>query len=492
MFEEAENDPVMSEKEFARREPDLRDALLTAQSALRETSDRALLVVVGGIDGAGKGAAISLLSEWMNPRDLRIIAFGEPRGDELLRPPMWRYWNELPPRGSIGVVFGSWYGALVREASRKHPDQERVQRLTEEIRHFEAMLAAEGVQLLKLWFHLSRDAQQQRCEVLAADPDTAWRVSEEDLLVAKHYPTLRAGAQTVVEATAFPFAPWTVIPSADPSMRAWRTATAVRDALRRRKAPRPEEVEQPLTDDVPERLASADYTVRLDKKLYESQLAHWQGRLARAVHHPDFAKRSLVAVFEGNDAAGKGGAIRRLTHALDIRQTRIVGISAPTPEALARPYLWRFWREIPILGRIVVFDRSWYGRVLVERVEKFARPAEWRRAYGEVRDFESQLTDHGAIVIKFWLAITKEEQLARFQAREAVPFKRYKITQEDWRNREKWDAYRVAANDMFAHTDTPAAPWVLVASDDKRHARVEVVKAVALAVEKALGISGKK
>jgi polyphosphate kinase 2 (PPK2 family) len=221
-------------------------------------------------------------------------------------------------------------------------------------------------------------------------------------------------------------------------------------------------------------------------------LAHWQGRLARAVHHPAFASRSLALVFEGSDAAGKGGAIRRLTHALDVRQMRIMAIAAPSAEALSRPYLWRFWRDVPTTGRVAIFDRSWYGRVLVERVEGFAKPAEWKRAYDEIRDFEEQLVEHGTIVVKCWLAITKEEQLARFRERESVAFKRYKITADDWRNRRKWTAYRRAVNDMFAQTDTQAAPWALVASDDKRFARVEVVKAIALAVEQALGIKHKK
>jgi polyphosphate:AMP phosphotransferase len=486
VFTDAELDPAMPRDELERAEPELRNTLLSQQEVLRERADRALLVVVAGIDGAGKGSAINLLNEWMDPRGIRTAAFGPPTDEESRHPPMWRYWAELPARGSIGIVFGSWYADLFKEAARKRPDAAKLARLTEDISRFEAMLASEGVQLVKLWYHLSRDAQRRRCKELAAHPDTAWRVSKADRDVGRKFKRLRAGADTVVTATDFPFARWTVVPSADESMRTYATAVAVREALRHPH--QPPVGQAPKLPSAPDRFADLDYSRVLEKDDYEDALAHWQGRLARAVHHPDFAWRSLALVFEGSDAAGKGGAIRRLTHALDVRQMRIMAIAAPGPEALARPYLWRFWRDVPTTGRIAIFDRSWYGRVLVERVEGFAKPAEWKRAYDEIRDFEEQLAEHGTIVVKCWLAITKEEQLLRFKERESVPFKRYKITADDWRNRRKWTAYRRAANDMFALTDTEAAPWALIASDDKRAARVEVVKTIALAVERALGI----
>jgi polyphosphate:AMP phosphotransferase len=487
LFTDAELDPVMPRADLERAEPELRNDLLTLQEALRERADRAVLVVVAGIDGAGKGSSINLLNEWMDPRGIRTMAFGAPTDEELRHPPMWRYWRELPARGSVGVVFGSWYTALFMETVRKKPNARRIARLTDDIARFETMLANEGVQLVKLWYHLSRDAQRRRCKELEAHPDTAWRVSDADRKVAKKFKRLRAGAETVVATTDFPFARWKVVPSADDAMRTFVTAATVCDALKGEHL-RPVGLALPSLGPAPDRFAGADYTRRMAKDDYEAALAHWQGRLARAVHSRAFASRSLALVFEGSDAAGKGGAIRRLTNALDVRQMRIMAIAAPGPDALARPYLWRFWRDVPTTGRIAIFDRSWYGRVLVERVEGFARPAEWKRAYDEIRDFEDQLTEHGTIVVKCWLAITKEEQLARFRERESVAFKRYKITPDDWRNRGKWAAYRRAANDMFAYTDSDAAPWALIASDDKRFARVEVVKTIALAVEQALGI----
>src|SRR5690606_994280 len=257
-------------------------------------------------------------------------------------------------------------------------------------------------------------------------------------------------------------------------LRGIRTGEAILTALR--TAPRP-----PAAADAPalpdkdakagvRRLARVDYSIRLSENEYDDQLAHWRSRLAQQVRSKAFQKLPVVLVFEGHDAAGKGSTIRRITHTLDARQYRAVPISAPTEDERARPYLWRFWRELPPPGRITIFDRSWYGRVLVERVEKLARPAQWRRAYNEINQFERQLSNSGILVLKFWLAITNDVQLERFQDREQSPFKSFKITPEDWRNREKWPAYTAAANDMFDLTDTSYAPWHVISSNDKRHA----------------------
>jgi polyphosphate kinase 2 (PPK2 family) len=230
-------------------------------------------------------------------------------------------------------------------------------------------------------------------------------------------------------------------------------------------------------------LDQLDFTVNVSKEVYEQELLQWQNRLANAVRDKNFNKNSLVLVFEGQDAAGKGGAIRRVTHALDARQYRTVSISAPRPFEMDRPYLWRFWRNVPKRGRITIFDRSWYGRVLVERVEGYAKRSAWQRAYQEINEFEQKLFDHGTLVLKFWLAVTPEEQLLRFKSREHSPFKHFKITSEDWRNRRQWPAYAKAAEEMFAKTDTHEAPWHVLSANDKRHARLEIIKQITLAVE---------
>jgi polyphosphate kinase 2 (PPK2 family) len=233
-------------------------------------------------------------------------------------------------------------------------------------------------------------------------------------------------------------------------------------------------------------IRALDLTQALTDKAYGEELPRLQGRLAQLCRDKRFARSSLIAVFEGNDAAGKGGAVRRVAAALDARNYRIVPIAAPSEEERAQPYLWRFWRHVPRPGSVTVFDRSWYGRVLVERVEGFCAPADWQRAYAEINDFESSLVRHGAAVAKFWLAISKDEQITRFRAREATPFKAFKITEEDWRNREKWDAYEAAVCDMVDRTSTTEAPWTIVEANDKRFARVKVLRTLVQAVERAL------
>jgi polyphosphate kinase 2 (PPK2 family) len=232
-----------------------------------------------------------------------------------------------------------------------------------------------------------------------------------------------------------------------------------------------------------------DLKQALDKGVYEKKIAKLQSRLALATRHPKFAAHDVVCVFEGMDAAGKGGAIRRVTAAVDARLYHTIPVAAPTDEERAQPYLWRFWRHVPRKGRITIYDRSWYGRVLVERIEGLCAEADWMRAYGEISDFEEQLAANGAIVLKFWLQISKEEQLRRFREREATRFKRFKITAEDWRNREKWSAYQEAAADMIERTSTDRAPWTLIEANDKYHARVKVLSTLVQAVESALGES---
>ena len=493
MFEEAESDPIVEKATARKAEEKLRTALLQAQYAFLEKADRALLVVVSGIDGAGKGATINQINEWMDPRHIQTLAFGAPTPAEASRPPMWRYWNALPAKGRTGIVFGSWYAELAREAFRKKPNLVRIETLADEIAAFESMLSREGVQIVKLWYHLSRDAQAARTARLLSDKDTAWQVAPSDRKVAKHFDRLRNAGMAMIDRTQWSYAPWIVIPSADENLRTLRTAETLLAALQH---PGPKPRQQPPWTRAAEvkmlaqraahagaALATEPAVEGVEKEDYTAALTRWQARLARAVRKRKFGERSLVLVFEGQDAAGKGGAIRRITHALDARQYDIAQIAAPSTEELARPYLWRFWRRVPERGRIAIFDRSWYGRVLVERVEGFAPEQAWRRAYREINEFEAELNAAGAIVVKFWLAVSADVQLQRFKEREQSPFKHFKITDEDWRNRKQWDAYAAATRDMLARTDTREAPWHVIQADDKRQARLDVLREVVLALE---------
>jgi polyphosphate kinase 2 (PPK2 family) len=237
-----------------------------------------------------------------------------------------------------------------------------------------------------------------------------------------------------------------------------------------------------LTPAEPDYLSQVDLTQQLSAAEYKQQLRQEQIRLRQLQLNIYEHNVPVLAIFEGWDAAGKGGAIRRLTTTLDPRSYMVHPFSAPTDEENSRHYLWRFWRRLPPAGKIGIFDRSWYGRVLVERVEGFANEVEWRRAYQEINEFEAQLTSAGYVLVKFWLHISPEEQLQRFEKRQSNPFKQHKLTEEDWRNRDRWDLYYVAVNQMVQRTHTPNAPWHLIAGDDKRYARVKVIQTVGDAI----------
>lgn len=486
MFQEAEADPKLSQEEFKKIEAKLRVQLLNQQYKHLNLQDRALLILVAGIDGAGKGETINLLNEWLDPRHVHTIAFPPPTRADQSFPTARRFWLSLPRKGEIGIVFGSGYSELFREAAKKKLNPDTLEQNILFVRRFESNLVANGVHVLKLWFHMSREAQHLRTEELLANPSTAWQVDKRDLKAQKKFTSIRRAGQLIIEATDAQYSPWVIIPSADPQLRAVRTAQAVLQALKApvvKVPPFHDPAAAPPLRKPTNPLDQLDYSASLGKTEYDTQILQWQNRLALAVRNKKFRKKALAIVFEGADAAGKGGAIRRITRAIDARQFSIMPVAAPKPSELARPYLWRFWSKIPSLGRVAIFDRSWYGRVLVERVEKLITRATWVRAYEEINDFEQQLNQHNIIVVKFWLSITPDEQLKRFREREHSPFKQFKITSEDWRNRRKGKAYGLAAKEMLMQTDMPCAPWHVISANDKRHARVEVLKQIVLALE---------
>jgi AMP-polyphosphate phosphotransferase len=491
MFETAEVGHKVRKSVFKRREPQLRKRLLELQYELLERKDFPVIIVVAGLDGAGKSETFNLLNEWMDPRHIRTVAFGEPTKFGRERPEMWRYWQTLPPKGRIGILVGSWYTEPLEERVFRGGKRARFETRLARIRAFERMLVAEGVQIVKLWFHLSKKDQKKRLDKLASDRKTAWRVTDDEWHQYREYDKYVAAAEEMLSGTSTGEAPWEIVDGADDEYRALTVGALLEDSLASRLAgtkralsPVPPPPKPPI--DKRTVLDSFDYTRKLDRATYRAKLDKYQGRLNTLMRGDAMRDRSLVVVFEGMDAAGKGSTIRRATQALDARYYRVIPIAAPSEEERAQPYLWRFWRQIPGHGRTVIFDRSWYGRVLVERVEGFAPEGDWMRAYSEINEFEDQLTDAGAIVVKFWLAITAGEQLRRFKEREKTSYKRYKITAEDWRNRKKWPQYALAVNDMIERTSTEQAPWHVVASDDKLFSRIEVLKALTRALEKAL------
>ena len=491
MFESAELGHKIDKKTFRTEVPKLREALLDAQFDLRENGSFPVVILISGVDGAGKSETINVLYEWMDPRFLSTLAFAAPSDEERERPFMWRFWRALPPKGRIGIFAGSWYSAPIAERIAGTLSRGDLDQRMDQINRFEAMLVNEGALVLKFWFHLSKDGQRQRLKALESDQRTAWRVTKESWARVKTYGKLQDAAGHVLRMTNTPWAPWIVVEGTDDRYRSLTVGKIILDALQKRLADTRDQgfpVAPPFVQktDSLDVLTALDLTQKLDKKAYETQLAKWQGRLADLVRHPAFARHSLILAFEGADAAGKGGSIRRVTAALDARRYQIVPVAAPTEEERAQPYLWRFWRHIPRFGRVTIFDRTWYGRVLVERVEGFCTEADWLRAYAEINDFEHELREDGAIVIKFWLQISDKEQLRRFKEREKIAFKRFKITDEDWRNREKRPAYHAAVCDMVDRTSTGMAPWTLVEADDKSFARVKILRTICERLERAL------
>ena len=493
MFESAELGHRLSKAEYETIEPKLRTDLLDVQFDLFEHKDFAVVILINGIDGAGRGETVNLLNEWMDPRHIEVHAFDRPTGEEGERPPMWRFWRALPPKGKIGVLFGNWYVDPIGERAGGRLKKAPLDQRLSELNRFEAMLAAEGVLLVKFWFHLSRAGQKKRLKALESSPATRWRVQQADWDFYEQYDRYREVAEHVLRRTSTGVAPWVIVDGTDPQYRAVQVGRTLLERLQRRieyvrKGFRPRQTAAPLVAAPDERnlLNSLVLSQPMDKKAYDKALEKLQGRLALALRSDAFARRSLVLVFEGMDAAGKGGAIRRITEALDTRQYQVIPIAAPTDEEAAQPYLWRFWRRLPQRGKVAIFDRSWYGRVLVERVEGFCSEADWMRAYAEINDFEDQLVSAGAVVVKFWLSVSQDEQLARFKARESETFKRYKITPDDWRNREKWPLYEPAVCDMIDRTSTSNALWTLVEADNKYFARVKILRTLVDKLEAVL------
>ena len=492
MFESANLSHKVSKLVYRREEPKLRAALLNAQYNLFENGRFPVLILIAGVEGAGKGETVNLLNEWMDPRHIHAHAFPAPSDEERERPAMWRFWRALPPKGKIGVFFGAWHSLPIVGRVQGVIGEGEFSRHIAEILHFEKMLSDEGVLLLKFWFHLSKEQQKKRLKALEKDPRTRWRVTDIEWKYFKIYNKFVKVCEPFLRKTSTGEAPWIVVAGADPRYRALTVGRHLLAAMRERLDEKPV---RRLPDKTPPLLPAADNlnvlrALKLDQPLtkadYEKQLEKWQGRLNVLSRHPRFKNISVVMVFEGNDAAGKGGAIRRLTGALDARSYDSVPVAAPTEEERAQPYLWRFWRHIPRHGRITIFDRSWYGRVLVERVEGFCSEGDWMRAYTEINDFEQQLTRQNIVVVKYWLAISKDEQLRRFKAREKVAFKLFKITADDWRNRKKWNDYEQAVCDMVDRTSTSIAPWTLVEANNKYYARLKVLKTLCQAVESAL------
>jgi polyphosphate:AMP phosphotransferase len=473
--------------DYSKLIPALRDDLLAVQLEARKLARFSIAMIVTGAPAAGRSETVNKLLEWLDPKYVTVRAFGPDSVDKEY-PAMRRYWRTLPAYGRIAFYFYGWYGPYMDcELHDSRKAKRRAERQLERIRQLETQLTADGVRVIKIHLDLDADMQRRRLKKLRADKLTRWRVTHEDLWMARHHKAVRKAIQRCLKASDQSAARWHVIDGSDENYREVRVGEILRDELlvgvqHAQKAVRARATKASKSSATLPR----PRIPKVDDDQYDHELERLQGQLALLTRRSKFRKQGLVLAFEGMDAAGKGGAIQRITHALDARQYQVVPISAPTPEERSYPYLWRFWRDVPERGHIAIFDRSWYGRVLVERVRGFAAPPDWRRAYDEIREFEHQLLESRLIVAKFWLHVSKAEQLRRFKTRDEDPLKRFKVDPEDWTNRTFYDAYQAAAAEMIQRTDSPEAPWTVVPADDKKSARLQVLRVVCETVAKAL------
>lgn len=495
--------------EFLLDKDALRLALVTAQFALRATRQQSppitnkptgLLVLVNGMEQAGKGQAVKQLRQWVDPRLLKVeatIGFS-PHASE----PLWQaHTQSLPRHGDVMVYFGNWYADLLynvmRMASDVHDNdspttmantqsikplpvkqwQDYLNQQLIDLQAFESDLASNQTRVLKCWFHVDIDTLKERLNDDEADPQFLYQIDWNNVEVLAVFNQIAA---TLLEQQG----DWVIIDGSDKSEAATHFCHEVLHAMQAALVSSRTGMSSEISNlsvfepvDIPKQLLEISES-EIEKADYEKALSTKQTRLAELLRAR--ASRHVVFAFEGMDAAGKGGAIKRLVAPLDPREYQIYNIGAPMLYELQHPYLWRFWTKLPNeqtdrISRIAIFDRTWYGRVLVERIEDFAEDYEWQRGYDEINRFEADLVSAGTLVIKYWLAIDKQEQLKRFESRQDTPHKQFKLTEDDWRNRDKWTDYVQAAADMLALTDTKAAPWCIVATNDKRQARLQVL-----------------
>lgn len=461
----------MSEKFKVMDEDQLSFDLIEAQFALRESRDqknaKSLLILVNGIDLAGKGEAVKQLREWVDPRYLKVKA-DQPLVLDQTQPYWLPYVASIPKEGQITILFGNWYSDLINTAMHvSHPiDDSLYDEYIKKMAIYEQDLKNNHVDVIKVWFDLSWETLQQRIEDMPPSEARWHKLHGIDWRNQHKYDTLQCLRKRFSD-------DWFIIDGEDKNrdqIFAQYILKALKDCPEHHQGSQTKWKAKPI----PQALLQPEQSV-LAKAEYKDKLKKLTAEVADALR---FDPRHVIICFEGMDAAGKGGAIKRIVQKLDPREYEIHSIAAPEPYELRRPYLWRFWRRLQTDGDINIFDRTWYGRVLVERIEGFAHPVQWQRAYAEINRFEQDLIDHNHVIIKFWLAISKDEQEARFKAREDTPHKRFKITQEDWRNRERWDDYLQAAADMFAYTSSHDAPWHIIATDDKNTARIQVLEAI--------------
>lgn len=443
-----------------------------------------VIVVVEGWGASGKGNIVSEIISEMDPRSFKVFCDNENDDSANSRPFLWKYWNKIPEYGRFSIFIRSWYKEISTDVIEKDISQKKIKSRIESINTFEKQLSDDGYLIIKLFLNISQKEQEKRFKKLEESKNTSWRVTKTDKYRNKHYDKYYDAFDSMLEKTNSDFSQWNVIDSTESDFAVYNTLKIIIDsinnALQKQDNKIIENTSLKKNFDLKDvrKLSEVDLDKSISDDEYEKKLGKYQNELSK-LQNTLFRKNiPVIIMFEGWDASGKGGAIKRIAKALDPRGYEAIPISAPNSYELAHHYLFRFWKNVPKTGHIAIFDRSWYGRVLVERVENLIKENVWERAYNEINEFEYELTKSGVIVIKFWLQIDKNEQLKRFNERQNTIEKQWKITDEDWRNREKWNSYEIAVNDMISKTSTEFSPWNIIEANDKKYARTKVLKTI--------------
>ena len=466
-----------------------------------------VMIAFEGYGASGKGVQIGELIKALDPRGFEVYAVKNETDEEKMHPFLWRFWTKMPSKGRIAIYDSSWYRKVLIDLFDKKTKKSELADAYRSICSFEEQLAADGMVIIKIFLAIDEKEQKKRFDKLLSSDETAWRVSREDQKRNKSFEKYQEMNEEMLRRTDTEYAPWNIVEAVDRKFATAKIYAIVAQTLAekveeaRRAEGRKEPVNAEDTDidgelrfSMSEQdkkfknsiLAKADLGLAYTKEEYKARLSKLQKKMEKL--HGELYRRRIPVIlgFEGWDAGGKGGAIKRLTSHMDPRGYQVCPTASPNDIERKHHYLWRFWERFPKDGHMAIFDRTWYGRVLVERIEGFATEQEWRRAYAEINNMEAHLVSSGAVVLKFWMHIDKEEQAERFRQRQETPEKQWKITDEDWRNREKWEEYEKAVDEMIVRTSTKEAPWHIIEANSKLHARIRVMEIVVDALEKAL------
>ena len=475
------NEPKIPEnEELERRLDEARSKLFDRQIKVKDAKIP-VLIMLAGWGAAGKGSVLGKIIKNMDPRFFKVETIDKPSEEEQRKPFLYKYFRRIPEAGRFTFFDGGWIDEIAVARAHEELGDGMYRQKVDSIKRFERTLVDNGYLVLKIFMHIDRKTQKDRIDKLVGDKNTRWRVSAEDKWQNKNYKKYMNVYDTYINDTNQSNAPWYIV---DAGHKKWAelqiletVIQGIDTALANKNTAVPILQNTFPLKEIP-KLADIALDKELTEEEYRRELSECQAKLSR-LHNKLYRKKiPVIIAYEGWDAAGKGGNIKRIASALDPRGYVVNPIASPEPHEKNRHFLWRFWTRLPKSGHIAIFDRTWYGRVMVERIEKFCSENDWQRAYNEINEFEKELTDWGAIIIKFFVHIDKETQLQRFTERQNTPEKQWKITDEDWRNREKWDEYEDAINEMLQKTNTTYAPWHVLESNDKKYARIKALKTI--------------